>query len=413
MKRIAVFVPIAFLILSMLSGAVAPIAGAPPTNYNGTAIRPAFLQNEWILMAPEASVEVDGVLIALNPDGMVLGLDAAQGSERWRFDAGSVGYYPPYLLGALLIAGNDDGDLFALDPATGTQIWSKTDAAIVFPPVGDATAVYAGSVDGSMYALDAATGAQLWSTPLVEWGVVGPTLADGRLFAATKQSTMLIAVDAATGAELWRADIGAPSDSPPVVSGGLVLAANYTHNFYVFDAATGASYCTLPIGDVLFLAPPDEFGNVFSTSLSGVIAALLPESCSVAWFVPTDSRFVNPPIVASGLVYVPSQITSTTIAIDAVSGGTAWTYSEPNAETNLYFSVSGDTAYVAQGALIALSSATGLELWRFTGVEPMASKPFRAQQSVIAGDTSGLLYAVDPATGQEIWRFAAGGDVIP
>ena len=133
---------------------------------------------------PTAPVAVGGLIFLAGSDGVVRALDAASGSEKWKFHTGGQIRIAPTVADGRLLVGSGDGWVYALEAATGRLLWRfrAAPAERKIPVYGellstwpaasgvlveDGTAyVAAGLVnyDGTyVYALDPATGAVRWS----------------------------------------------------------------------------------------------------------------------------------------------------------------------------------------------------------------------------------------------------------
>jgi outer membrane protein assembly factor BamB/predicted phosphodiesterase len=207
----------------------------------------------------------DGTLVVPQIDGVVLGLDATSGAERWRHEltaglppqAGAVFSAPAADHGDVIVGnqralavlsasggtpiwtaapvpdGQDSqsaaaiavadglavgtfnralGGVIAWDRATGTRLWSILDdstVAINASPVISDDSIYIVSGADEVSALDL-SGQPRWRVKLdadgFDWGnaTIGtPALSDGVLVVPTLYRD-LVALDAATGTELWR-----------------------------------------------------------------------------------------------------------------------------------------------------------------------------------------------------------------
>ena len=97
---------------------------------------------------------VDGVVYVGSKDNNVYAIDAATGSERWRFATGSDVYSSPAVVDGVVYVGSWDESVYAIDAATGSERWRFATGSYVrsSPAVVDGVA-YVGSYDGSVYAI--------------------------------------------------------------------------------------------------------------------------------------------------------------------------------------------------------------------------------------------------------------------
>ncbi|HEY7032221.1 MAG TPA: PQQ-binding-like beta-propeller repeat protein [Thermomicrobiales bacterium] len=260
-------------------------------------------------------------------DGCTLfALDAATGTERWRFDLGVApsvaGANPPAIVAGTVYIAGVDGTIFAIEAATGHERWRKPTGEKITTAVAVAQdAVFAGTVDGTLYALDAATGEQRWSAAIGPVTASSPVITDGSLFVAAEPDQVL-AFDATTGKPLWKRTISVGMRSIAVGEGIAVVASRTTggNTFTALDAANG------------------------------------------------DLRWSNhlgsdpPPVIAGGLVFTASP--ESVGAIDAATGGQRWGF---EATTKVVqFALAGDALLLCRenGTVVALDARTGVERWR-------------------------------------------------
>lgn len=158
---------------------------------------------------------------------------------------------------------NSSGFTYDLLAFPGTFQWQYPISVEVSPTVVDGV-VYAGSTDNNVYALNATTGSLLWryatqstiDNPLaVAYGAVFVSSSDGNLYA----------LDVKTGTLLWKA----AGMSSPAVANGVVYVSSTNCSISALEAKTGAVLGT----------------------------ANAPGSTDLCW-----------PVVANGILYVPSDL---------------------------------------------------------------------------------------------------------
>lgn len=175
--------------------------------------------------APEAaatfaSVTADGPDVLIGHQRAFAVLDAADGHPRWRNDPVPEGENSQSLaavaVGDGIVVGTFNrafGGVLAWDRATGAPLWQlesdDTVAINATPVIADHTVFIVNAAD-QVTALDLATGAVRWRAPLdptgFPWGnatIATPAYARGILIVPTLYRDV-VALDAATGAELWR-----------------------------------------------------------------------------------------------------------------------------------------------------------------------------------------------------------------
>jgi len=114
-------------------------------------------RGSWVVGSPAVK---DGVVYVGSSDGQfVQAVDAATGTERWRFATGANVLSSPVLVRGLLIVGteaNDSpwGDVLALDAATGSFRWRiRSSEAVYSSPVAVDSLLYVGTDAGDLLAI--------------------------------------------------------------------------------------------------------------------------------------------------------------------------------------------------------------------------------------------------------------------
>jgi outer membrane protein assembly factor BamB len=301
---------------------------------------------------------IGGVVYVVDDRGAIAAVDAATGTEVWRFDTGSAPGRPvtPVVADASVYA-VDGVQLHALDAATGVERWSMAlvsggSAALVGsdlfvsgpgslsavnvggargfvrwtfnePSLADVAvdlldpAVSGGSVfviepasrlvegSGALVALDAATGAEQWRVTDVdgERFAAAAAAADGVVYAGGADGS-LWAFDAVTGDLRWAADTGAEVTSAPAVADGLVVVGNDDGDVVAVDVATGAERWRMTTDDVVVAAPSVTGDAVLVASYDGHTYALDASTGDALWDVRTGRETDGPPSIIDGSVFV-------------------------------------------------------------------------------------------------------------
>jgi outer membrane protein assembly factor BamB len=265
----------------------------------------------------------DTVYVA-NADGVVAGLDAVSGAERWRmapatgpgaglvvaggtlFVVSGSDASRPAAAGGIVYAAGGGGNrrLHAVDPATGTERWSArlnrngvyafdavtgserwyldTGNPVKASPVVDGDAVYA--ADGLLYRIDAGTGALRWQTQPSVPDQEGLAVAGSLLIVAGDDRTAivdgmgrisgwLLALDAVTGDERWRIPIGGAAWSDPVMANGAVYVGTHDGNVLAVEEASGRERWRVSLGDPI-LGVALAGGVVYAVGSGGSVFAL-------------------------------------------------------------------------------------------------------------------------------------------
>jgi len=186
---------------------------------------------------------VETVLLA-SEKGAVYALDAADGSVRWRFNAGDDVWGAPLWTGTVYVAAVN-GKLFALDAATGKPNGGKplfsTGHGLISDPVLLDGTLLVGGIDRRLHAVDAETGEERWSFKTDNWFWGRPLVDDGTVYAPNLDGR-LYALNLEDGSAVWDAPFEAeePLRSAPVLAGEVLVIADKGGNVYGLDPAEGS-----------------------------------------------------------------------------------------------------------------------------------------------------------------------------
>jgi outer membrane protein assembly factor BamB len=235
-----------------------------------------------VLAAP---LVTGGLVVVRSQDGKVVGLNGADGKQRWAFERAiptlsSRGASAPVSAGGLVLVGNDDGTVVALRAEDGIPVWE----AIVAEPEGrseldrlvdidgdlavGADAVYATSVRGVTAAISIANGQVGWTRDNGGANALELT-SDGVLLADAGGN--LWSLDRAGGSALWRQE-GLIRRQPTGVAlaGSLAVVGDVEGYLHWFDPATGQFKARERVAGARILAAP-------LTTPTGIVIAVTDE----------------------------------------------------------------------------------------------------------------------------------------
>lgn len=253
-----------------------------------------------------ASVAAIGNEVFIGHQRTLAAMDAATGQVRWHLDPVPDGTNSQSLaavaIGPDIVVGTFNrvlGGVLAWDRATSAPLWQReadeTVGINATPVIGDGLVYVVNSAD-AVSALDLATGAIVWTRPLdvrgFSWGnaAVGtPALARGILVVPTLYRDV-VALDAKTGRELWRHEAlpgvlrtthyrgahPAGYAAGPVITGGIVWAADTSGDLAALDLTTGAPLWRAAVGAPVLAGLAASGDWLVVASYDGSVRALTP-----------------------------------------------------------------------------------------------------------------------------------------
>lgn len=283
-------------------------------------------------MAPSPAV-VNGVVYAGSTDGALYAVDAEDGAELWRREAGA--FSSATVSDRTVYVGGEN--LLALDPVDGSLRWRiETGEQVVGPPrVVDGT-VYAASGDPMGWTLRAvdAEGGELEWVQTADVGVVRPpAVADGRVYLSGQD---VRALDAASGQVLWTAETSGRPTAPVVADGTVYVGeANREENegaVTALDGQEGTARWRRTMFGPVFAAVSVADGVVYTagaasdggTVTGGFLTAVDAADSTLLMHAELDTFINYPPTVADGTVYLADE-GNHVIATDAANGAIHWT----------------------------------------------------------------------------------------
>lgn len=165
----------------------------------------------------------------------VIALDAADGRELWRFEAGQYATTPAVADGRVYVGGGSEHVAYALDADDGTEVWRfEADEEVWTAPTVVDGVVYVGSRDGVVYALDADTGQERWRAQVGSDVRDSVAVTGDTVYVPARGS--FVALDP-TGTERWSIDVQDFAYAPTVAGDGIVVADSQAA--FCLDAADG------------------------------------------------------------------------------------------------------------------------------------------------------------------------------
>jgi outer membrane protein assembly factor BamB len=293
-----------------------------------------------------------------------------------------------------------------------------------FPPVVGYGRLYVASNAGSLFALRAATGRLAWRYRSGRCVAASPALAGGLVYEAflnrppcnSSRSDLdgeIAAFKAESGKIRWRRVIG-PSESSPIVAGGLVFVGDWKGRVYAFEARTGKLRWSYQTDDKVKGAVAVAGSRVYVGSYDGHVYALGARTGRLIWRASGQERlggtgtFYSTPAIAYGRVYIGST-DGKVYSFGATSGQLRWSqstggyvYASP-AVWRLRILVGSYS-----GRFYALDAATGDVRWQFTANGPISGSATVLGNLVYFSTLERRTYALEAATGRVVWTFPDG-----
>jgi outer membrane protein assembly factor BamB len=259
--------------------------------------------------------------------GFAVALDAANGSQAWRYEGRTPFVTAPTAVGGRVYATTSDSELIAMDAGSGEVQWtfqSIAETARILSASSIAASedtVIAPFASGEIAALLAANGRRVWTDSLSRTGrltslsaindIAGRPVVDRGIAYAASHSGVLAAIDIRTGQRVWSRAFA--STQTPFVAGEVVYAVSVDGELVALDRATGNVYWVRQLrryedeedrdGRVSWTGPIMVGGKLILASSLGEIVAVAPETGVIAATTDADKPIFIPPVTANGLIY--------------------------------------------------------------------------------------------------------------
>ncbi len=198
----------------------------------------------------------DGLFVIGTLDGHVYGLDAEDGSKRWKATVTAGVISAPVIVGNRVVVRTNDGNVFCLDADDGSRIWVYDQSTVPLLSLrGNGSllvakgVVFFGSDDGQLVALRLDNGDKLWNLPLSTGegrtdidrmdDADGNVLLNGNTLYASSYHGRLMAVDGPSARPMWKQEFSTYVAMD--VSGNTLVGVDDASNVWAFDAATGSN----------------------------------------------------------------------------------------------------------------------------------------------------------------------------
>ncbi|MDH5682912.1 MAG: PQQ-binding-like beta-propeller repeat protein [candidate division WOR-3 bacterium] len=251
-------------------------------------------QKIWESLIPDAAfsspaIDKDGTIYLGSEDGFLYAIDPNNGSEKWRYDAGSaINSSPAISADGRICFGTEDGYVLCVD-TDGSKLWDYPMGGIIISsPVFDTDGnSYIGSENGDLYCLDS-LGNERWSFRTDGEATSSPAVRqDGliyyRVLFADQDSLFAINQD---GTRRWSVSLGIsegdePIPSPTIAQDGSVYISGGDALYGFVGKTGGAASSSWP----MFRHDAKHTGRLTSSRSSSVEARIVSRK--------TDDRRLN------------------------------------------------------------------------------------------------------------------------
>jgi eukaryotic-like serine/threonine-protein kinase len=311
----------------------------------------------WRYAPPASSLDHvvvgDGVLFALDREGLVHAIDTVTGKPRWigKQRLSCDRYFGITLAAheqaALVLVGTDHG-LYALRAEDGEQVWFTAVAAGVAGPAVAKGVVVAGGADGKVYGFDLQSGEVRWESNYLEDRPDDPpgfrgadarfreparpcaAATDGEMVALSVfDQCRTLAFDAASGKRLWDFRTGGWMYGKPAIGPLFVYVGSQDNHVYAVDKQLGKQQWKVATEsrNEAMGALQDRF--VYCGCCDGTVRAIDAAVGRVVWTFPIDQveqrtlAIYAAPVVRGDTV-VFGAMEGTVYALDRATGKLRW-----------------------------------------------------------------------------------------
>ena len=312
---------------------------------------------------------------------------------RWKFQTGGAVVSSPSIADGIAYFGSQDKNIYAVDARSGSLIWKFPTQGRIESSVAVVDGrVYTGADDGNVYCLNAYNGSLLWKT-----------FAGGDLPGNFNAAVQL--------------------RSSPTVVGSYVYVGALDDKTYCLNATDGTVFWEFQTSGWITSSPAVVDGAVYVVSQepqAGALYKLNANNGVQIWkhLIPYQSGLGGgtdmhaSPTVADGMVFCSSS-QSAHYAVNATTGDTIWTYSDPEAGEFIVSSPiyeNNEVIIIDKFSLVSLNATDGKPLWStFIGDELYVS-PTYADGKLYEVTDERSIYVLNATNGTKLSSFPMGSN---
>jgi outer membrane protein assembly factor BamB len=272
---------------------------------------------------------LSGLLFAATGNGMVVALNASDGSELWERGLGAPIRSAPVAKDGKVFAITITNQLFALDMTSGRTLWSQegyrqTTSILGYPtPAVFENIVIAPFSSGELVALRTENGKPVWEETLALFSPknssvvtlndidASPIVEEGTLYAVSHEG-VLVAVDILSGKRQWEQPIS--SLNTPWLSGDFLFVMTTRDELVCLHRTDGKIKWVVPFVSyedeankkhkIVWNGPVVAGGKIYVVGSHGVLVALDPAAGTVASTTKVNKDIYQPPLVVDGSMYL-------------------------------------------------------------------------------------------------------------
>jgi outer membrane protein assembly factor BamB len=309
-------------------------------------------------------------------------------------------------------------------PPLRAKWYFRGKSLIEFPPAIAYGDLYFANSLGSLYAVKITRVQEEWVYRTGRCTAASPAVVDHIVYMAflnkppcnATRSGLdgeVVALDAETGKVRWKVKM-APTESSPVVVGGLVYVGDWSGKLYALNARSGRVVWTYQTGDKVKDGVAYAGGRVYFGSYDSHVYALNARTGKLVWRagaqqrLGASGRFYSTPAVAYGRVYIGGT-DGKMYSFGATSGKLRWShgtgsfvYASPAVWNRRVYAGSYN------GTFYAWDAATGDVRWTFKTAGPISGSAVVINGVVYVSCFGGRSYGLDARTGKLLWIHKRG-----